>query len=443
MRRKGARSVLPDGAKIDSLRRERGWTIEDFADGAGFSSRTAQTAIAGIGVDVTTLSAIAQRLGVPYDSLLLKPATTPPDIAQGSRNDAGEGVLRLEISLGPASASADKHSLIIAVLESLRGKLPDNARITFLGVTGMTAVVAVAFTPSNALALSEILDEVGIEEIRASDRRTVEDSPFVRGTVGRIAHWIRSGMRGENPIAYSPIGGYALDRVVQGRGKFLLDVGLPEEAYGDPLGAAMRFLAALLPDNQGIEVIGQPESTKARLSVPMTSKNELLLAVMGAAYKKHLGEYPGFLRYELDDYSHNPDRFYLSYCNNPQPGDEANPANVRDLSRWPKYGSTSEAVRITDPEEIRRTIRDLVEHNGYLMRRSALTDRDIVDDRNMQYGFGVPYKGTYHLSSVGADYRWLCRMLGLNEGLGLTEIAQAIQPITDAILEIVAVADQG
>ncbi|QEH36590.1 helix-turn-helix protein [Aquisphaera giovannonii] len=321
MRRKGARSVLPDGAKIDSLRKERGWTIDDLANEASISPRTIQYAISGKHIDIRTLSEIAKSLGVAYGSLLLKPDESPSATPSGSMNDAGERVLKLEISLGPANSATDKYALAAAVIESLRENLPDNARITFLGVTGMTAIVAVAFTPSNALALSEISDELGIEQVRATDRRTVEDSPFVRGTVGRIAQWIRSGMRGENPIAYSPIGGYALDRYIRGKGRFLLDVAADIEGGEIPVESVERFLKVVIPDNQSVSAIGERNDDEFRFAVPMTSRNELLLAVMGFAMKKQTGARLRTALYEFDDLSRNPnvnklDDSFISYTAN-------------------------------------------------------------------------------------------------------------------------------
>ncbi|WP_435008064.1 hypothetical protein P12x_005333 [Tundrisphaera lichenicola] len=311
MRRKGARSVLPDGAKIDSLRKERGWTIEEFAEeGAEFSSRTAQTAIAGKGVDVTTLSAIAKRLGVPYDSLLLKPTGSPADTVSGSASSTEAGYLILKVPCA-ISGAGNAFSQIPDILKKISEGLPEGIDITFLGTTGMSVLVAIAFTPSNALALSEISDELGIEEVRATDRRTVENSPFVRGTVGRIAQWIRSGMRGENPIAYSPIGGYALDRVVRGRGRFLLDVESDTEGGEIPVESVARFLELVLPDNQSVSAVGERNNDEFRFAVPMTSRNELLLAVMGFAMKKRVMAKPRILHYEYDSNHRNPNIYNL------------------------------------------------------------------------------------------------------------------------------------
>ena len=69
------RGVLPNGKLIDALRKRKGWTLEDFAEGTSFTSRTVQRAIAGLPIDIPKLNAIAVRLGTTFESLLLLPDT--------------------------------------------------------------------------------------------------------------------------------------------------------------------------------------------------------------------------------------------------------------------------------------------------------------------------------------------------------------------------------
>lgn len=92
------RSVVPNSALIDSLRKRKGWTIEKLAQEADVGMRTAQKALAGQPISLDTLSVLADTLGVPYENLLATPPgrSTPERInfdVEMSAAQAGDEVL--------------------------------------------------------------------------------------------------------------------------------------------------------------------------------------------------------------------------------------------------------------------------------------------------------------------------------------------------------------
>src|ERR1700677_1450540 len=78
------RGVPTKGKLIDSLRKQKGWTIEDFAADCGLGMRTVQKALAGLRVSIDSLQRIADSLAVEYASLLL--VDTPPSTTTGSQS---------------------------------------------------------------------------------------------------------------------------------------------------------------------------------------------------------------------------------------------------------------------------------------------------------------------------------------------------------------------
>lgn len=154
---------MPRGDLIDSLRKQKGWTQQQCAEGSLFGERTLQKAIAGIPVDITTLRAIADRLEVPYESLIISDEKEPETATQSKHavEFKTDGfVLKLQIELtGTPEAKADSPQ-IAALVDFLRKIFPDNQDIKVVGIIGATAIISVALTPANLFALTtSALDE--------------------------------------------------------------------------------------------------------------------------------------------------------------------------------------------------------------------------------------------------------------------------------------------
>ncbi len=152
------RGVLPNGKLIDSLRKRKGWTIEDFATGTRFKSRTAQKAIAGHSVDIESLKEMADRLGETYESLLLVPVSgatqptvvtplfqLPAEVADftGREEEIRLMVGRLDGESGRVGLSAlrgmggiGKTSLAVKVAHLVKDRFPDGQLL--LDLQGMS-----------------------------------------------------------------------------------------------------------------------------------------------------------------------------------------------------------------------------------------------------------------------------------------------------------------
>lgn len=65
------RTVVPDGSKIATLRKNMLWTQRDLADSSHCSKRTIENCEAGIPVFVATVQLIAQALKVRPEELII------------------------------------------------------------------------------------------------------------------------------------------------------------------------------------------------------------------------------------------------------------------------------------------------------------------------------------------------------------------------------------
>ena len=154
-------SVKPNAKLIDSLRKRKGWTIEDFAGESGLALRTVQNAIAGIGVGIKTLKIIADCLGVEYESLLV-----PEAMSETSVNIQQNPVTISEEADGSVSVTI-LTDLIFGQGESVKSKKIQSIRIYYQDILPknaglMTVSVANRLAVSIAMPIEEIL-AVGIE----------------------------------------------------------------------------------------------------------------------------------------------------------------------------------------------------------------------------------------------------------------------------------------
>ena len=173
-----SRGVLPNGKLIDSLRKRKGWTIDDFAEGTKFSSRTAQKALAGRPVDMVTLKLIAERLDTTFDSLLLLPPDTTAMMETKSVHTSTSGMtLELHIKLQVSPDAPEPPAQLIVLLQLLKSMLPDNTSIGIIGIASGTAIFSVAMTPANVYALGSItagLPDFDIEEVTSSTHYEID-----------------------------------------------------------------------------------------------------------------------------------------------------------------------------------------------------------------------------------------------------------------------------
>lgn len=80
-----ARSITPDGAKIRTLRKGKGWEQADLSEVSGVSMRVVQKAEASRPLSPKSLAYLAESLGVPVAELLPPPA--PSDSARADSDD--------------------------------------------------------------------------------------------------------------------------------------------------------------------------------------------------------------------------------------------------------------------------------------------------------------------------------------------------------------------
>jgi transcriptional regulator with XRE-family HTH domain len=169
------RSVEPNGALIDSLRKRKGWTIEELALESDIGMRTAQKAIAGQPVSIDTLRVLAGKLDVAYDMLLA--AEKPPE--------AGQQVLTLQIQIDLSGSGDDpaKAAKLVEVITFLKRFLPDNAGIAIIGTVAGGALIGVRKSAANEAAIADPALRLGLDALGVLSGERYEKPSSVPKTI--------------------------------------------------------------------------------------------------------------------------------------------------------------------------------------------------------------------------------------------------------------------
>ncbi len=155
------RSVQPDSERIRSLRIERGWRIEDLARKAGYSLRSIQNAEAGKRIDLTTLTVIAEALGVQPKELL--------------KTEVREEKRDMVVVL-----SGDDKDKAATLAELLRLMLQAKGEITVKLVMEGSVIVTLEMNEADLLQMIELIPAFK-EHARAAIAGTLEGHAYFSG----------------------------------------------------------------------------------------------------------------------------------------------------------------------------------------------------------------------------------------------------------------------
>ncbi len=159
------RSVTPNKELLESLRKQKGWSIQRLSEKAEIGMRTAQKAVAGRPVGMDSLERIAAALEVSYESLHAGNAQSPRMKVQV--------VIQLDLSRAEAPE--------VAQFIKLLGKtLPANHEIVIKDMRDGSLIITLDMSHEDAVRLVSLFPDLG-EHVRDILRRTPEGMAYFHG----------------------------------------------------------------------------------------------------------------------------------------------------------------------------------------------------------------------------------------------------------------------
>ena len=241
------RSVNPNGKLIDSLRKRKGWTIEDFAGESRIARRTIQKVLAGQPIEIATLKIVADSLGVDYASLLL--ADPSPSTATDSHSSNtiiiheetdGSVTVKIHVELAFAEGASRDSPQIRAIEVFLRDLLPMHAHHTLSAVR--TRAILEVHTSLDDVA------EIGIEGFEQVSSllnhlfKSVKSVNDWASSIRALDEQTRQSISPEPPTQYGS--NYVVEI------PFAIGGTLPSQSV--QLAASQAFLSTLIPNRSSI-----------------------------------------------------------------------------------------------------------------------------------------------------------------------------------------------
>lgn len=159
------RSVTPNKEMIETLRKQKGWSVQQLSEEAEIGMRTAQKAVAGIPVGMDSLRRIADALEVEYDDLLLGNASPLRMKVQV--------VIQLDLFRAEAKEVAD-------FIKLLGKTLPASHEIVIKEMRDGSLIITLDMSHEDAVRLVSLFPDLG-ERMRDILRETPEGMAYFRG----------------------------------------------------------------------------------------------------------------------------------------------------------------------------------------------------------------------------------------------------------------------
>jgi transcriptional regulator with XRE-family HTH domain len=163
-------SIKPDGKKIQQLRSERGWTVEDLARKAGCVPKSIYNAEQGKNIRRPTLAEIAAALKVE-----------PKDLIQAEQPEPRGNLIRLQLMIEADMDKLNQSAFVQNLVELLTKVLSPTGEIAITDVKAGSVVVSLQMNEEDALRLVALFPDFK-EHAREAIRATPEGEAYLRGT---------------------------------------------------------------------------------------------------------------------------------------------------------------------------------------------------------------------------------------------------------------------
>jgi transcriptional regulator with XRE-family HTH domain len=166
---------------VENLRNAKGISRKTLAARSGIHERTLKRWMNGEPAFIENIALIAKLLGTTASALIVQENAGPADSLLGNdapsctvvtHEQSDEHIsLKLQIDLTITKGAAEPSAQLAAIVEFLQKLLPDKRGITITSIGAGTAIIAIAMSPANVLAVTSrewqsALTNMGVKAIK-------------------------------------------------------------------------------------------------------------------------------------------------------------------------------------------------------------------------------------------------------------------------------------